>query len=114
MGPFRIYLVESNRFVRDSVKRLIHDEDDLTLCGESGDIGLAAEAIRAHVPDLILMDPNFHSPSNGIKVIQTIKLLNVSLPILILSDIDESTHAQEVLWAGAQGFIMKEDARQNL
>jgi DNA-binding NarL/FixJ family response regulator len=52
--------------------------------------------------------------SDGIELIKRIRARGNSIPILVLSMHDESLYAERVLRAGANGYIMKEEAREKV
>jgi DNA-binding NarL/FixJ family response regulator len=111
----RVFVIDSSVFVRESIKRLLDDEEEFMICGEAENVQTGIEKILETKPDIIIMDLLVNDKeTNGLDLIKAIKLADINLPILVLSSYDESIHAQDVLCAGAQGYLMKQDARKNL
>ena len=112
-GPLRIVIVEDHPVVRRGLTELINHEPDITVCGESDTADGGLERIRADRPDIAIVDLSLGAASG----LQLVKSLNASLPdvrVLILSMHDETLHAERALAAGANGYIIKHEAMQNL
>ena len=56
-----------------------------------------------------MLDISLSGP-DGIDLLKTIRIKHPALPVLILSMHDESTYAERALRAGANGYIMKQEA----
>ena len=69
--------------------------------------------IRRLKPDLVIVDLSLPG-ANGIELIKNIRAEFQKLPVLILSMHDESLYALRALRAGAQGYVMKQEALENV
>jgi len=69
--------------------------------------------IRQLKPDLVIVDLGLPG-ANGIELIKNIRAEFQKLPVLILSMHDESLYALRALRAGAQGYVMKQEALENV
>jgi DNA-binding NarL/FixJ family response regulator len=103
----RILIVDDHPMMREGLRTLISRERDLTVCGEAETAGQALDAVANLKPDLVLVDMTLPG-RNGIELIKDICALQHALLILIISIHDESLYAQQVLHAGARGYIMKQ------
>lgn len=83
------------------------------VCGEASDAAEGMAKIRQLKPDLVIVDLSLPS-ANGIELIKNIRAEFQKLPILILSMHDESLYALRALRAGAQGYVMKQEALENV
>jgi DNA-binding NarL/FixJ family response regulator len=70
-------------------------------------------ALRRHHPDLLILDP-VPAQDDGLTLIRVLRARFPALPILILSLHKESLFAEAALRAGAQGYLMKNDAPDHL
>lgn len=104
----RVFVIDSSVFERDSLKRLLTHEEGYVLCGEAENATEGIQKILTTKPDIVVIS------SMGLDVIRALKSAHINLPILVLSSQDEGLHAQDVLYAGAQGYLMKQNARKNL
>ncbi|MFQ5961521.1 MAG: response regulator [Candidatus Methylomirabilales bacterium] len=108
-GKTKIFVVDDHPILRHGLTQLINQEADLGVCGEAEEAHDAVEAIRALRPDLIIVDISLKG-IGGIELIKKIRVLDDTLPILVLSMHDESLYTERALRAGAKGYIMKQEA----
>ena len=109
----RILVVDDHPIVRQGLALLIDRQSDLTVCGEANDMAAALKAIATLKPDILILDLSLEGP-DGIEVLKNIRLTNAKLPVLILSMHDESLYAERALRAGANGYIMKQEATEKV
>jgi len=109
----RILIVDDHAIVRYGMGVMLDGADDLSLCGEAEDINTALKAIQELQPDAAVIDIVLKEES-GLDLIREIRAKGYSLPLLVMSMHNENTHAEKALRAGAQGYIMKEDADEVL
>ncbi len=109
----KILVVDDHPIVRQGLAELLNREDDLMVCGQAEDAHQAMQAIKALKPDMIIVDISLKETS-GVELIKDIKARYPSLSVLALSMHDESMYAERVLRAGAEGYIMKAEATENI
>ena len=109
----RILLIDDHGIVRHGIGVLLSAAPDLEVCGEAGTYEEALDALRTLKPDAAVVDLILHDRS-GLELIRAARAEGIMLPMLVLSMHDESTHAEKALRAGAQGYVMKEDADEVL
>jgi DNA-binding NarL/FixJ family response regulator len=104
----KILIVDDHPFVREGLRTYIEQQPDFEVCAEAG---TAAEALRAwqrRKPDLAMVELSLNG-SSGLDLIRQLRDLDTQTPILVLSMHEESLHSEQVLRAGAQGYIMKRE-----
>lgn len=110
----RIVIVDDHPLFRKGLEQLINSSDDaFAICGEAGDAAEGMTVIRQLKPDLAIVDLSLPG-ANGIELIKNIRAEFQKLPVLILSMHDESLYALRALRAGAQGYVMKQEALENV
>src|SRR5579863_2090355 len=109
----RILLVDDHPIVRQGLGLLIDREPDLSICGEAEGAHSAFHAITTLRPDLVVLDISLAGP-DGLDVLKEIRSKSGSLPVLILSMHDETIYAERALRAGANGYIMKQEATEKV
>jgi DNA-binding NarL/FixJ family response regulator len=109
----RVLLVDDHPIVRQGLTLLIDREADLTVCGEADGAHTAFHAIEALKPDIVVLDISLSGP-DGLDVLKEIRMKTAALPVLILSMHDESIYAERALRAGANGYIMKQEATEKV
>ena len=109
----RVYLVDDHPIVRQGLIKLIEQEEELEVCGESGSVAEALEDLKKMGPDVVLVDISLED-SNGLELIKLVDDLGLQIPMLVLSMRDESLYAEHALRAGASGYVMKQAASNTL
>ena len=105
----RILVVDDHPIVRQGMALLINREADLEVCGEAEEASAALAAIERLRPDFVIVDLSLNGP-DGMDLIKAIRARSAALPVLVLSMHDELTYAERALRAGANGYIMKQEA----
>jgi DNA-binding NarL/FixJ family response regulator len=108
-----VFLVDDHPIVRQGLTLLINQESDLTVCGEAEEMHSALSAILAIKPDILIVDISLNGP-DGLELLKNIRINCPRLPVLILSMHDESIYAERALRAGANGYIMKQEATEKV
>lgn len=105
----RVLVVDDHAVVRYGITQLIGREGDLVVCGEEEDAAKALDAIRRLNPNLLIVDLSLKD-SSGLELVRNVRAEFPSLPTLILSALDEAVYADVALRAGAMGYLMKDNA----
>lgn len=111
--PLRILLVDDHEVVRRGLSVLLRAKPDWEVCGEASNGREAVEKALKLNPDVVILDvgmPNL----NGLEATRQIVKAKPEIRILILTLHDSDTLVQEVLNAGARGFLLKSDAARDL
>jgi DNA-binding NarL/FixJ family response regulator len=104
----RILIVDDHPMMREGVRQRVNRESDLTVCAEAASAAEALEAIPKHNPDMVIVDVAM-AGKNGIELVKDLKVRHPRLPVIVLSVYDESLYAERALWAGARGYVMKQE-----
>ncbi len=105
----KVLLVDDHPILRAGLGRLINQEADMMICGEAEDGPTAFDLVGTLNPDIAVIDISLKG-SNGIELVKNLKARYPELPTLVLSMHDESLYAERALRAGSLGYIMKEEA----
>ena len=109
----RVLLVDDHPVLRKGLVRLIDAKDGFVVCGEASNAAEAMTLIRELHPDLAIVDIGLPGTS-GIELTKSIRTEFPKLPVLILSMHEEALYATRALRAGAMGYIVKQDAIDNI
>lgn len=109
----RVFVADDHPFLRVGLSHLINKEADMTVCGEAETVAGVRSGVEKEKPDLLLTDLCL-GDSDGLELIKGLKAQFPNLPILVLSQQDETLFAERTLRAGARGYIMKERATQDV
>jgi DNA-binding NarL/FixJ family response regulator len=110
---YRVFLVDDHPIVRQGLTLLINQEPDLVVCGEAETAWPVPAALAALNPDVLVLDISLSGP-DGLDLLKSIRATDSNLPILVLSMHDESLYAERALRAGANGYIMKQEATERV
>jgi len=105
----RVLIVDDHPIVRQGLRRVMENEDDLVVCGEAESARDARTAIKELHPDVVIADISLKQ-GDGIELVRDVRAHHPTLPILVLSMHDETIYAERMLSAGANGYIMKQAA----
>jgi DNA-binding NarL/FixJ family response regulator len=108
-----VFLVDDHPIVRQGLTLLINQEPDLTVCGQAEEMHSALQAIQSFHPDIMIVDISLNGP-DGLELLKNIRAKHSGMPVLILSMHDESIYAERALRAGANGYIMKQEATEKV
>ncbi|MFL6351996.1 MAG: response regulator [Bryobacteraceae bacterium] len=109
----KVLVVDDHPIVREGLAQMINREPDLAVCGDAANMHKAAQLIDILRPDILIVDISLDGP-DGLDLLKHIRTQDPSLPVLILSMHDESIYAERALRAGANGYIMKQEATDNV
>jgi DNA-binding NarL/FixJ family response regulator len=109
----KVLVIDDHPIVRAGLAQLINREPDLAVCGDAEEMHAALRNISELKPDILIVDISLNGP-DGLDLLKTIRSNDPNLPVLILSMHDESIYAERALRAGANGYIMKQEATERV
>ena len=111
--PRSVLIVDDHPIVRQGLSQLINAEDDLEVSGNAATVEEALQSLGESDPDVVIVDLSL-AHSDGLELIKEIRKETRHLPVLVLSMHDENMYAERLLSAGANGYIMKQAAADQL
>jgi len=112
-NKLRILIAEDHKTVREGIKLLVDAQPDMEVVGEAGDgEAVIKEALRI-LPDLVLMDISM-PVMNGLKATKRLRSLCPTLKILTLTRHTDDGYLQQLIGAGANGYVLKQSAPSEL
>lgn len=109
----RVLLVDDHTILREGVRALLADEPEIVVVGEAGDGQEALEKVELLRPDVVLMDMVMPR-MNGLEATGEIRRRYPGTKVLILSMYDDDEYVQQVIQAGASGYLLKGMAADDL
>jgi DNA-binding NarL/FixJ family response regulator len=104
----RILLVDDHPLVRESLKRIIQQQPDLNVCGETDNGSQALELVAETKPHLVILDLTLKD-SHGLELIKNLSDSYPKVLSLVFSMHEETLHAERAIRAGARGYVAKEE-----
>jgi two-component system response regulator NreC len=109
----KILLVDDHAVVRSGLHMILEPEEDVVIIGEAENAKQAFEKANTLEPDVILMD--IHLPDlSGIEVTKQIKTNNPKIAIVALTINEDEEYFFKMLEAGANGYVPKRAAPEEL
>jgi DNA-binding NarL/FixJ family response regulator len=113
MPEIRILLVDDHPVVRDGLRATLETQDDIRIVGEAGTGREAAESALALRPDVILMDLEMPDV-DGVEATRRIREAWPEARIIVFTAFDTDERILGAVQAGAQGYLLKGVARDEL
>jgi len=108
-----IVVADDHKIVREGLVKLLEARSDFEVIGEASDGEEAVEMVIERQPDVVLMDINMPKLS-GIDATRRIGKRGCNSKILVLSMHEGRNYVEEVLRAGASGYVVKNSASQDV
>lgn len=105
----KILIVDDHPIVREGLRRRIESRPDMEVGCEAGNAANALICLEKALFDAAIIDITLPG-RNGIDLLKQIRALGLNFPVLILSVHDDTTYLDRALAAGAQGYIVKDEA----
>lgn len=105
--PIRVLLADDQRLMRDGLRTLLEQEDDIRVVGEAAEGAEAIEVYAAVEPDVVLMDVRMP----GMDGVEATRRLVEGWPgarVIILTTFDDEEYVFDGLRAGARGYLLKD------
>lgn len=92
---------------------MLADEPDMSVVGFASDAQTAVREIAKLSPEIVLVDIGLPD-KNGLELIKEIRRGNKKIKLLVVSMHDEALYADRVLRAGGDGYVMKQQAPEEI
>jgi two-component system response regulator NreC len=109
----RVLLVDDHAVVRVGLRMLLESEEEFEICGEASSGKEAIALVNQLKPDVILMDIGLPDMS-GIEATRSIKVSNPETAIVALTIHEDEEYFFKMLEAGANGYVPKKAAPDEL
>ena len=110
---YRVILADDHVLVRHGLKLILEENPNLEIAAEVGDGLELLNVLQKINPDLIVLDvsmPNLR----GIEAIPEIRRVRPNAKVLMLTMHKEEDYLYQAISAGANGYLLKEDAEKEL
>lgn len=103
----RVLLADDHETVREGLRLIIESQADMEVVGEAADGAAAVESARRLRPDVVVMDVSMPKIS-GLKATEQLKTHCPQVKVLALTRHAEDGYLQQLLQAGAVGYVLKQ------
>jgi two-component system, NarL family, response regulator NreC len=109
----KVLIVDDHTFIRRGIQSILDSSPEWQFCGEA-DNGVAAIRLAAELkPDIIIMDVSMPG-LNGLEATRVIHEAQPEIKILLLTLHQSVEILRSAFQAGAQGYLLKSEAEQEL
>lgn len=109
----RIMMVDDHPIVREGMAQFLNTQPDLKMCCEAGNAEQAHALMSSCRPDLVIVDISLRQES-GLDLIKSLRRHYPDVLLLAMSQHDEMIFAEHALRAGANGYLMKQEATSHI
>lgn len=102
----RLLIVDDHKVVRQGLRFLLQNEADIEIVGEAADGEQAIEAVREHLPSVVLLDL-LMPKMDGITALRSIKEISPSTQVIILTSHQGDDQLFDAIKAGALSYVLK-------
>ena len=104
-----VIIADDHPIFRKGLRDVIESSARFQVVGEADDGGAALDLIRKEVPDVAVLDIEMPQLS-GIEIVRALRAERITVAVLILTMYDDEDLFNEVMDAGAQGYVLKDSA----
>lgn len=108
---FRLFVIEDHQIMRNSLIRLLEEENDFKVIGEAASGHEAIEMLDAVEADLLLIDISMPK-MDGLMVLKEIRRRWPDFNCVMLTGHDESVYREQAHEIGALGYIEKHNVKE--
>lgn len=102
-----VLVADDHAIIRDGLRKILADTDDLVVAGEAANGNAAIERVRERDWGLVVLDLTMPG-RNGLDLIRQIRAERPRLPILVFSMHQEEQYAVRAMRSGASGYLSKQ------
>ena len=113
MNKLRILLVDDHETIRDGLKLLVNSQPDMEIVDEADNGRIAVQLAQRLLPDVVVMDVSMPE-LNGLQATKKLKLHCPQVKVLTLTRHTEDGYLQQLLQAGARGYVLKQSKSAEL
>lgn len=112
-GKLRLILADDHDLVREGLRRIIENQDDMEVIGEARDGIEAVRLVNERRPDILLVDVSMPGMS-GVDVTRTLRTSVPETRAIAVTRHRESRYLTALLDAGACGYVLKQSPSSEL
>ena len=101
-----VLLVDDHALINEGLRRAFEATEDLAVVAAAGSVSEGLALVRAHAPDVAVVDINLGDGS-GIDLCRQLRELRPDMGLVVLTMYDSDEHMFSALEAGASAFVLK-------
>jgi DNA-binding NarL/FixJ family response regulator len=113
VNTLKVLLVDDHAILREGLKALIDSQADMRCVGEASDGRTGVAAAQNFSPDVVVMDVSMPN-QNGFQATEEILRRWPTMKVVALSRHADDSYVQQLLKAGASGYVLKQSPSTSL
>lgn len=109
MNTIKVLIVDDHQIVREGIKKILSDENDIEMIGSLGSGKEALNFVKSRQPNIIIADLSMPDMS-GIELTEILSASFPEIKVLILSMFNNEEYIIRAIQAGAKGYLPKQDS----
>ncbi|MCF6351812.1 MAG: response regulator transcription factor [Cyclobacteriaceae bacterium] len=112
-NKINIVLADDHTIIRDGIKYLLEEENDLIIIGEASNGIEALEIVKEKQPDILIIDVRMPK-MNGIEAVKILNSKTTKTKAIVLSMHDSEEYILEAIEAKAMGYLLKDAGKEEV
>lgn len=113
MRRTRVLLVDDHETVRHGIRMVLEAQSDIEVVAEASNGRVAVEYSERYRPDVVVLDLSMPE-MNGLEAAQAIKRCSPDTAIVAFTRHDDAAFVDELMKAGAAGYVLKQSPTTQL
>ena len=113
MAKFRVFLADDHEVVREGLKAILAGHADIDVIGEAADGRTALDRASRLAPDVLVTDVSMPG-LGGAEVVEALKRACPATKVVALTVHEDTGYLRRLLEAGADGYVLKRSAAEEL
>jgi DNA-binding NarL/FixJ family response regulator len=113
MNKTRVFIVDDHPIFRCGLREVISADPAMEVIGEAGDATSALTLIKSAHPSVAILDINLPDQS-GLKVCEAVTQFEPAVSVIMLTLQNQESSFNSAMDAGAAGYLLKENAVQEV
>ena len=109
MATISIIIIDDHSIVREGIRMIIENDDDLKVVGEADNMPEALRQVALKKPDIVLLDLDMDKVLSLDSIDEIFSASKDSRILILTGVVDEELHKRAIL-EGARGIILKQQA----
>jgi DNA-binding NarL/FixJ family response regulator len=112
-GPVTVLIADDHGILREGLKGLLGEYDDLKVIDEAVTGTQAVEKVRELTPDILLLDL-IMPEMGGVEVLEALAAQKLPTKVIVLTGADDDELLARSIQSGAMGYLLKDAASTQL
>jgi DNA-binding NarL/FixJ family response regulator len=105
----RVLLADDHAIFRDGLRKLLENEDDISIVGEASNGTQAIQMLAKLKPDILLLDLRMPD-KDGLAVLEEVNFDSLATRVIVLTATEDDREVVRAIRMGARGIVLKDSA----